>query len=51
MDNIKTAKEQERQLRDWIRQAGDYFKPIAPIPDTGTSRFKRGLRQCASPDH
>ncbi len=36
-DNIKAAKEQEARLRDWIRQAGDCFQPIAPIPNTGTN--------------
>jgi hypothetical protein len=34
IDNIKTAKEQEREIQDWIKGTGDYFKPIAPIPDT-----------------
>jgi hypothetical protein len=33
VNNIEAAKEQERQLREWIRQAGDYFKPIAPVPN------------------
>jgi len=33
IDNIKAAKEQETQLRDWIRQARNYFQPIAPIPN------------------
>jgi len=37
VDNIKAAKEQERQIRDWIRQAADYFQPIAPIPNTGNN--------------
>jgi hypothetical protein len=37
IDNIKTAKEQERELQDWIRRAGDCFKPIVPIPNTGTN--------------
>lgn len=37
INNIETAKAQENQLRDWIRQAGDYFKPIAPIPNTGAN--------------
>jgi hypothetical protein len=37
VDNIKAAKEQELQLREWIRQAGDYFQPIAPIPNTGNN--------------
>lgn len=37
IDNIKAAKEQESQLQAWVRQAGEYFKPIAPIPSTGTN--------------
>ena len=37
VDNIKAAKEQELQIRDWIRQAADYFQPIAPIPNTGNN--------------
>jgi hypothetical protein len=37
VDNIAAAREQERQIRDWIRQAGDYFQPIAPIPNTGNN--------------
>jgi hypothetical protein len=32
VDNIAAAREQERQVRDWIRQASEYFQPIAPIP-------------------
>jgi hypothetical protein len=35
VDNIKAAKEQEAQLRDWIQQARNSFQPIAPIPNTG----------------
>lgn len=31
-DNIAAAKEQERQLREWINQTTNYFQPIAPIP-------------------
>src|SRR5271154_1759088 len=34
IDNIKTAKEQEREIQDWIKGTGDYFKPITPIPDS-----------------
>jgi hypothetical protein len=37
VDNIATAREQERQIREWIRQASDYFQPIAPIPNTGNN--------------
>ena len=33
VNNIEAAKEQERQLREWIRQGGDYFKPITPVPN------------------
>ena len=33
VNNIVSAKDQERQLRDWIRQAGNYFLPIAPVPN------------------
>jgi hypothetical protein len=32
VDNIKTAGEQERQLRQWLSQTSNYFQPIAPIP-------------------
>jgi hypothetical protein len=32
INNIAAAKEQERELRDWIQQAGNYFQPIPPIP-------------------
>jgi hypothetical protein len=48
IDNIKTAREQERELLDWIRRAGDYFKPIAPIPDTNavsSADFAGALRR------
>ncbi len=31
-DNTKIAKEQEKQVRDWIAQATKSFQPIAPIP-------------------
>jgi hypothetical protein len=34
IDNIKTAREQGEQLQKWIQQAGQYFQPIAPIPDS-----------------
>jgi hypothetical protein len=32
VNNIEAAKAQDQQLQDWIRQAGNYFKPIAPVP-------------------
>jgi len=31
--NVEAARQQEAQLRDWIRQARNYFQPIAPIPN------------------
>jgi len=33
VNNIEAAKQQEAQLRDWIRQARNSFQPIAPIPN------------------
>ncbi|MGA3266621.1 MAG: hypothetical protein ABSE16_07355 [Verrucomicrobiota bacterium] len=32
INNIEAARQQERELRNWIRQSRDYFRPIAPIP-------------------
>ena len=37
VNNIEAAKDQQAQLRKWISQAGNYFQPIAPIPDAGTN--------------
>ena len=34
INNTQTAKDQEQEIRLWIDQAGKYFKPIAPIPDS-----------------
>jgi hypothetical protein len=34
VDNIKAAKEQEAEVRKWINQTGNFFKPIPPIPDS-----------------
>ena len=31
-DNTEIAKEQEKQVRDWIAAAGKYFQSIPPIP-------------------
>jgi len=31
-DNIKVAKEQDQQLREWIKAAGGRFQPVPPIP-------------------
>jgi hypothetical protein len=33
VNNIEAAKQQESQVREWIRRAGDYFKPITPVPN------------------
>jgi hypothetical protein len=33
IDNIKTAKEQREQLRDFIRKSRSFYVRIAPIPD------------------
>jgi len=34
VDNIKMARDQEAEVRDWMNRTGDYFKPIVPIPDS-----------------
>ena len=33
VDNIKAAKEQQQELRDYIKKTRSYFQRIAPIPD------------------
>lgn len=33
IDNIKTARDEEAVVRDWIGTATEQFQPIAPIPD------------------
>jgi hypothetical protein len=40
VDNIKAARDQERQLRDWVRQAQNYFQPIARIPDSSSGPLR-----------
>ncbi len=50
INNIEAAKAQERQMRDWMRQAADYFQPIAPIPNMDTrtvssQEFAEALRR------
>ena len=43
IDNTKIAREQHRQLREWIDAAGKYFQPIPPIPaDNVTSEAYAG---------
>jgi hypothetical protein len=50
INNIEAAKAQEHQMRDWIRQAADYFQPIAPIPNmdakaVSSQEFAEALRR------
>jgi len=50
INNIEAAKAQERQMRDWMRQAADYYQPIAPIPSMDTKavssqEFAEALRR------
>jgi hypothetical protein len=33
VNNIETARQQEKQLLAWIQQARNYFQPIPPIPN------------------
>jgi hypothetical protein len=37
VNNTQTAKEQEKQVRDWIAGTKVYFQPISPIPDPTNS--------------
>jgi len=39
-DNIKAAKEQESQLRAWIRQSRKYFQPIDRIPGANSGALR-----------
>ncbi len=34
INNIETARQQEQTLQQWIKQAGKFFQPIPPIPDS-----------------
>ncbi|MCX6895877.1 MAG: Amuc_1100 family pilus-like protein [Verrucomicrobia bacterium] len=36
VDNIKIAKEQLQQIHGFIKRAGKFFAPVAPIPDSET---------------
>src|SRR5258708_6339142 len=48
VDNIKTAKEQQGEVRAYLRKARDYFDSIHPIPDTTsvtTEDFTAQLRR------
>jgi hypothetical protein len=33
VNNIETARQQEKEMRAWIQQARNYFQPIPPIPN------------------
>ena len=33
VDNVQAAKDQTKELAEWIRQARDYFQPIEPVPN------------------
>lgn len=36
VDNTKLAAEQQKQIRDFLKKAGQRFQPISPIPDSAT---------------
>src|SRR5260221_3914899 len=40
VNNTEAAKEQERQLREWIGKTAGYFQPIDPIPAGGNGMIK-----------
>ena len=42
-DNIAAAKEQERQLRQWLSQTTNYFRPIAPVPKPANGQMTDAL--------
>jgi len=42
-DNIAAAKEQERQLREWMSQTTNYFRAIAPIPNPANGQISDPL--------
>ena len=49
-DNITAAKDQEAQLRKWIGEAREHFKPVEPIPNppdgvVTTEQFAGNLRK------
>ena len=48
VNNTQTAKDQEREIRAWTEQSGNYFKPIAAIPNTpgvSSEAFAAALRR------
>lgn len=50
INNIQTAREQERELRAWIRKTGQYFQPIPPVPDS-TNGVITDARFASARDH
>ncbi|MDD5139322.1 MAG: Amuc_1100 family pilus-like protein [Verrucomicrobiales bacterium] len=48
INNTQTAKDQEREIRAWTDQTGNYFKPIAAIPnlpEVTSEAFAAALRR------
>lgn len=50
IDNIQTARKQEQELREWVQQAGQYFQPIPPVPDS-TNGVITDAQFAAARDH
>jgi hypothetical protein len=47
-DNTKLAREQEKELRDWIARSARYFKPVPAIPPgnpVSSAAYAEALRQ------
>lgn len=38
VDNIKAAREQQKELRDYLRKARQYFEPCPPIPQSESGK-------------
>jgi hypothetical protein len=48
VDNTKAARDQEKEILDWMTQARKYFQPIAAIPaatNVSSAAYAEGLRQ------
>ena len=47
VDNIQAARDQEKQLREWVADSGKYFQPIPAIPASGVTSetFAGALRR------
>src|SRR5450755_4142517 len=43
INNTDAARDQERQIREWISQARKHFEPIAPIPNPGSGPVSADL--------